>query len=73
VIVSRNATDRAVSLRVAVHAQQVVTSGIVTEQVTEKGPVSQPGSVFADRLLCNAALAQVRLNGASEFALVASI
>ena len=70
---TRDATDRAVPLRVAVHALEVVALAVVAEQVAKKSSMHQPGSVAVDGLLSNAVLNQVRLNGRLQFVLIAAI
>ena len=45
VIVSRDATNRTVLLGIAVHAQNVISVGIIAEKVTEKAPMIFWGSL----------------------------
>jgi len=73
VIVPCDATDRAVLLGIAIHAQQVVAIAVIAEKITEESPVNWLGSVFVNPLFSNAVLTQVPLTGRSQLALIASI
>jgi hypothetical protein len=70
---TREATDRAVSLWVAVHALEVVALAVVAEQVSKKSSMHQPAPVAVNGLLSRAVAHQVRLNRRFQFALIASI
>jgi hypothetical protein len=73
VIVPCDATDGAVPLGIAVYAEQVVSIEVVAEKVTEESPMNYLGSIPVNPLFANAILTQVRLNGRSQLALIASI
>jgi len=71
--VAREATNRAVPLRVAVHALEIVSIAVIAEKVAKESSMNQLVPVAVNGLFSDAVLNQVRLNGRFQFALIASI
>jgi hypothetical protein len=72
VFVSSDTTDRAVLLWITVNAKPIISIGIKTEKITEKSPSNQIFSIPVNRLLTDAVLTQMQLNGCSQLPLTAS-